>query len=183
MLYYFSSLFWLFEYTSHSRSDADKSYQLGIQRRARPAERLKKRHAEFQARKDASAPTSKSTLSNPSLWKDASPETQTLRKDPFNKYDPKPKLLSYPAAKKSQSQPPNSLIDPNHDRYMYIRKAGIPEPGKRPEKLRFDLSLLFTKEGEEFSIQEARAKSMGLLGKKWGPPPDAHSRLLKVGFD
>ena len=66
---------------------------------------------------------------------------------------------------------------------MYVRRAGIPEPGKRPEKLRFDLSLLFTKDGEEFSIQEARAKSMGLLGKKWGPPPDAQSRQLKVGFE
>jgi checkpoint serine/threonine-protein kinase len=31
--------------------------------------------------------------------------------------------------------------------------------------------LLFTSEGVEYSIQEARARSMGLLGKKWGPPP------------
>lgn len=33
-----------------------------------------------------------------------------------------------------------------------------------------DLSLIFTKEGVEYSIQEARARSMGLLGKKWPPP-------------
>jgi checkpoint serine/threonine-protein kinase len=46
-----------------------------------------------------------------------------------------------------------------------------PLPGKRPEKLRFNLSLLFTQEGKEYSAQEARARSMGLLGKKWGPPP------------
>lgn len=46
-----------------------------------------------------------------------------------------------------------------------------PAPGKRPEKLRCNLSLLFTEEGVEYSIQEARARSMGLLGKKWGPPP------------
>jgi checkpoint serine/threonine-protein kinase len=46
-----------------------------------------------------------------------------------------------------------------------------PIPGKRREKLRFNLSLLFTEKGEEYSVQEARARSMGLLGKKWGPPP------------
>jgi checkpoint serine/threonine-protein kinase len=46
-----------------------------------------------------------------------------------------------------------------------------PAPGKRPEKLRFNLSLLFTEEGKEYSIQEARARSMGLLGKKWAPLP------------
>lgn len=33
------------------------------------------------------------------------------------------------------------------------------------------MGLLFTEEGVEYSIQEARARSMGLLGKKWGPPP------------
>lgn len=46
-----------------------------------------------------------------------------------------------------------------------------PAPGKRPEKLRFNFSLLFTDDGVEYCIQEARARSMGLLGKKWGPPP------------
>ena len=46
-----------------------------------------------------------------------------------------------------------------------------PAPGKRKEKLRFNLSLLFTEDGVEYSMQEARARSMGLLGKKWGPPP------------
>ena len=43
-------------------------------------------------------------------------------------------------------------------------------PGRRPEKLRFNLSLLYTEEGMEFSMPESRARSMGLLGKKWGPP-------------
>ena len=49
-----------------------------------------------------------------------------------------------------------------------------PAPGKRPEKLRFNLSLLFT-EGVEYSIQEARARSKGLFGKKWGPPTESES--------
>lgn len=43
---------------------------------------------------------------------------------------------------------------------------------KRPERLRFDLTLLF-KDGQEYCIQEARARSLGLLGKKWGPPPSS----------
>ena len=33
------------------------------------------------------------------------------------------------------------------------------------------MNLLFTDEGMEYSIQEARARSMGLLGKKWAPLP------------
>ncbi|CAL1716355.1 unnamed protein product [Somion occarium] len=164
------------------RADAEQAYQLGVQRRARPAERLKKRYAEFQARPFPSTLPSKSPLSNPDLWKDASPETQALRKDPFKNYNPKPKLLSY-APPKSTPQYTNTLLDPNHDRYAHIRNPAPLAPGKRPEKLRFNLSLLFTSEGEEYSIQEARARSMGLLGKKWGPPPEAQTRQVKVGFD
>ena len=56
-----------------------------------------------------------------------------------------------------------------------------PVPGRRKEKLRFNLSLLFTEDGVEYSMQEARARSMGLLGKKWGPPP-APERDRRVTF-
>lgn len=56
-----------------------------------------------------------------------------------------------------------------------------PIPGKRPEKLRFNLSLLFTEDGTEYSMQEARARSMGLLGKKWAPPPEATQLRVKFG--
>lgn len=63
-----------------------------------------------------------------------------------------------------------------------------PAPGRRPEKLRFNLSLLFTPSGVEYSAQEVRARSMGLLGKKWGPPPaselrDSSSGAVKVNFN
>ena len=37
----------------------------------------------------------------------------------------------------------------------------------------FNFQLLFTPEGVEYSMQEARARSMGLLGKTCGPPPEA----------
>jgi checkpoint serine/threonine-protein kinase len=64
-------------------------------------------------------------------------------------------------------------------------------PGRRPEKLRFNLSLLYTEEGVEYSMPESRARSMGLLGKKWGPPPASElsttlsstSSTIKVDFN
>ncbi|KAJ2924847.1 hypothetical protein H1R20_g12237, partial [Candolleomyces eurysporus] len=55
----------------------------------------------------------------------------------------------------------------------YALMLAPPPPGKRPEKLRFNMGLLFTEEGVEYSIQEARARSMGLFGKKWAPPPSS----------
>jgi len=59
-----------------------------------------------------------------------------------------------------------------------------PVPGRRPEKLRFNLSLLFTEDGIEYSAAEVRARSMGLLNKKWGPPPPSESReLIRVNFN
>ena len=63
-----------------------------------------------------------------------------------------------------------------------------PTAGKRPEKLRLNLKLLFTEEGGEYSMQEARARSMGLLGKRWGPPPAselsrANSSTMRVNFN
>jgi checkpoint serine/threonine-protein kinase len=63
-----------------------------------------------------------------------------------------------------------------------------PTAGKRPEKLRLNLKLLFTEEGGEHSMPEARARSMGLLGKRWGPPPAselsrANSSTMRVNFN
>lgn len=73
----------------------------------------------------------------------------------------------------------NSSSTADHSRYAPILAA--PVPGRRPEKLRFDLKLLFTAEGGEYSYQEARAKSAGLLGKKWGPPPTSELRAPPAG--
>ena len=56
-----------------------------------------------------------------------------------------------------------------------------PAPGRRPEKLRFNLSLLFTPSGVEYSAAEVRARSIGLLGKKWGPPAASELRDLSAG--
>jgi checkpoint serine/threonine-protein kinase len=76
----------------------------------------------------------------------------------------------------SSTKPPADIArnnkgkdSPSGSRYALM--LAPPVPGKRPEKLRFNLSLLFTEEGKEYSAQEARARSMGLLGKKWTLPP------------
>ncbi|KAL4249777.1 Mitotic spindle checkpoint protein Bub1/Mad3 [Abortiporus biennis] len=166
------------------RTDAEKVYQLGIQRRARPLERLKKRYAEFQSR----PPTSRrsNTQSN-SIWREAPPQTQALRKEPLRNYSSKPSSSQQPSNKpataststSTSSSPPST--GPSHNRYAHIRAP--PQPGKRPEKLRFNLALLFTEDGTEYSIQEARARSMGLLGKKWGPPPPSELPRTSVRFD
>lgn len=59
-----------------------------------------------------------------------------------------------------------------------------PVPGRRPEKLRFNLSLLFTGDGVEYSAAEVRARSMGLLNKKWGSPPPSEAReTVRVNFN
>lgn len=65
---------------------------------------------------------------------------------------------------------------------------GPPAAGRRPEKLRLGLNLLFTEEGGEYSMPEARARSMGLLGKRWGLPPAsetsrANLSTMRVNFN
>ncbi|KAJ7274424.1 hypothetical protein B0H12DRAFT_1088678 [Mycena haematopus] len=63
-----------------------------------------------------------------------------------------------------------SLATTAEARYAHI--FAPPPPGKRPEKPQFDLSLLFS--DKEYCIEEARARSIGLYGKKWpAPPPPA----------
>ena len=78
----------------------------------------------------------------------------------------------------SQSKrPPAASIHGEYDPYIYMR---APQPeGKKPEKYRFDLSLLF-KDEKESCFEEARARSLGLLGKKWGPPAIESKRNLEI---
>ncbi|KAJ7066952.1 hypothetical protein C8F01DRAFT_1341160 [Mycena amicta] len=52
-------------------------------------------------------------------------------------------------------------------RYAHIYAP--PPPGKRKEIHKFDISLLLS--DKEYCIEEARAKSLGLYGKKWPAPP------------
>ncbi|KAH7907133.1 Mad3/BUB1 homology region 1-domain-containing protein [Hygrophoropsis aurantiaca] len=148
------------------RTEADKAFRSGISRSARPVERLKKRYRDFQSRPSSSKPST--TPFRPS----GSTEVDALRRNPLKNYN----LPSSSTASQSKpdSSSPSSSTSPPHSRYAPM--LAPPVPGRRPEKLRFNLSLLFTKEGVEYSAAEVRARSMGLLGKKWGPPPASELR-------
>ncbi|KAI0926092.1 hypothetical protein AcV5_008647 [Taiwanofungus camphoratus] len=154
---------------SGRRPQAEAIYQQGIQRRARPVEPLRRRYEEFKGRSGA-PPLS---ASDSSLWKTAPPQTQALRRDPLMNHS-----SNKPSVQESSSSSSSALAKHTHDRYAPM--LAPPVPGKRPEKLRFNLSLLFTEDGTEYSMQEARARSMGLLGKKWGPPPP--SEVVRIDF-
>ncbi|PFH52982.1 hypothetical protein AMATHDRAFT_1710 [Amanita thiersii Skay4041] len=121
------------------RTEADAIYCKGISCNARPLERLKTRYRDFQNRKGSSAPSASSSATIASSSKSQHPST----------------VVALTSVNSTAQQ-------------RYAIMLAPPAPGKRPEKLCFNLSLLFN-DGVEYSIQEARAKSMGLLGKKWAP--------------
>ena len=167
-------------------------YLHGIKRRARPVERLKKRYTEFQARASKPPPS----RPNVAVWQNAPPDVQALRRNPLKNHTKNKATVasssssSQAAASTSKSMPPPSNGAPSgakphmktaHDRYAPM--LAPPAPGKRPEKLRFNLGLLFTEEHVEYSIQEARARSIGLLGKKWAPLPVAKSARVNFNDD
>ncbi|KAA1467499.1 hypothetical protein DENSPDRAFT_813159 [Dentipellis sp. KUC8613] len=183
-------------------SDANQVFTAGIQRKARPIERLKKRYELFKQRTSAKppAPPPKPAITLPKTK--GTPEADMLRRNPLKNQDPSkagtssrktssssraaaapapsastsgPSSLSSslsastsapPKASSSSSSP---SVSGQTKKNPYAAVFAPPPPGKRPEKLRFELPLLLTKEGKEYSMPEARARSMGLLGKKWQP--------------
>ncbi|KAG8213013.1 Mad3/BUB1 homology region 1-domain-containing protein [Butyriboletus roseoflavus] len=162
------------------RTDADKVFRTGIARSARPIERLKKRYRDFQSR-----PSSKHQSA--SFRSSGNSEVDALRRSPFKNHDPAPSTSSS-TSKSSSAVPSSSTNNPSTAHGRYAPMLAPPAPGRRPEKLRFNLSLLFTPSGVEYSTQEVRARSMGLLGKKWGPPPaselrDSSSGAVMVNFN
>ena len=115
-------------------------------------------------------------------------ETDLLRRQPLKNYDnASVTTRSQPSSAPSYRAPSDSSSSTSysHNRYSYM--LAPPVSGKRPEKLRLDLHLLFTEEGGEYSMPEARARSMGLFGKKWGPPASelsqANASTMLVNFD
>ncbi len=81
----------------------------------------------------------------------------------------------YTASTKSASSSSVKHAPPSSVESRYAVMLAPPIPGKRQEKMMFQMSLLFA-DGMEYSIQESRARSVGLLGKKWGPPPPSEMR-------
>ncbi|KAF6754467.1 other/BUB protein kinase [Ephemerocybe angulata] len=141
-------------------SEAEKLYLKGIERGVRPLERLKTRYKDFQSRSRQKASiASSSGGAGPSTTKSLASQGRTTSS-------------SSVASTSAQSTTSANIVSFNSTAASrYALMLAPPPPGKRPEKLRFNMGLLFTDDGVEYSIQEARARSMGLLGKKWGPPP------------
>jgi checkpoint serine/threonine-protein kinase len=138
-------------------------YHLGIERRARPVEKLKKLYQEFKSRQPSAS--ARVSTTNPSAASKARPSSSAAK--PSSSEDPAP--------------PPLPNVAPPTDGYARIKGPVV--AGKRREKLRLDLSLLMTDEGIEYSNAEARARSLGLLGKKWASlsvPPPAPQVVPKV---
>jgi checkpoint serine/threonine-protein kinase len=171
-----------------SHAAAGEVYHAGIQRKARPVERLKKKYDEFR-RRTSTKPPIPPPMAGVTLPKaKGTAEADLLRRQPLKNYDsasvtPRPQPSSGPS---SHVPSESSSSTSPHNRYSYM--LAPPASGKRPEKLRLHLHLLFTEEGEEYSMPEARARSMGLFGKKWGPPPAfelsrANVSTMPVNFD
>ncbi len=150
----------------YRREEAELVYQKGIKKSARPVERLKSRYREFQSRRPLSSNASSATGS-PSH---TSTKTESSRPPAVNAL---PRLgdNSSSSSKTVGSLSCQSTTFNSTAASRYATMLAPPVPGKRLEKIRCNMSLLWTDEGVEYSIQEARARSMGLLGKKWGPPP------------
>lgn len=123
---------------------------MGISRQARPTERLKKRFSDFQTRVGLTAADQPPHDTQPSASNNEGAGRSRRRRS---------------SGKSSASSPPSTAAT------RYATMLAPPAPGKRPEVFKFDMSLLYTPEAGEFCIQEARAKSMALLGKKWAPIP------------
>lgn len=120
-----------------------------MEKKVRPLERLKTRYQEFQSRAASGSGQVSASKTVPPTSSSVPPSTSS------SATTSSANLVSFNSTAASR----------------YALMLAPTPPGKRPEKLKFNMGLLFTEEGVEYSIQEARARSMGLLGKKWGPPP------------
>jgi checkpoint serine/threonine-protein kinase len=102
---------------------------------------------------------------------------ESLRDNPLKNFSDA-KLSAGGVPNSSQAQVSNGpKFIPSSDPYIHMTQPAAASGSKRPERLRFDLTLLF-KDGQELCIQEARARSLGLLGKKWGPPPGSEQSSM-----
>ncbi|KAH7341664.1 Mad3/BUB1 homology region 1-domain-containing protein [Rhizoctonia solani] len=102
----------------------------------------------------STAPLLSSSTSAPSASISSAPQASSSTSDPLPAW-PKPKPL------KPLPSLPKRLRNP------------APGPGKKAEQICLPLARLQASGSslEEYSPDEARARALGLLGKKWAPPP------------
>jgi checkpoint serine/threonine-protein kinase len=171
-----------------SHSAASEVYRAGIQRKARPVERLKKKYDEFRRRTYSKPPIPPPAPQVTLPKANGTLEADSLRRQPLKNYEnPRVTKQSHLSSAPSSHAPSASSSSTSHSHNRYAYMLAPPAAGRRPEKLRLNLKLLFTEEGE-YSMPEARARSMGLLGKRWGPPPAselsrAKSSTMRVNFN
>ncbi|KAL5504129.1 BUB1_2 [Sanghuangporus vaninii] len=160
--------------------EAEQAYRLGIQRSKRGADRLKTRYREFKERVE-SKNTFKPSHRPPHIPPgESSSLGAKLYRNPLRNISNKrtngattgasgdAEAAEAPESPGKKDTSAKRSSDPYS--HMIATMNAPPTPGKKPERYQIDMSLLF-KDGQEFCIQEARAASLGLLGKKWGPPP------------
>jgi checkpoint serine/threonine-protein kinase len=159
------------------QSEAERIYRLGIERRARPFEKLKRLYNDFMERNGLS--------STPS----PKPEPPAKKMSSSHSHQTSQASTSKEPSRREPSRKEPSRVKEELPRDGYARMKGPPVAGKRREKLRVDLSLLMTPDGVEYCAAEARARSLGLLGKKWAsllapPRPQGNQRptILRVNF-
>jgi checkpoint serine/threonine-protein kinase len=135
---------------------------MGITKRARPLERLKKRYADFLSRHSMPPPTA-----HPPKPAAAAATAASLSASAVSS------TASTSAPAPAQDAPPSLH---GHNRYAPLLVPGA--PGKRPERLMCTLSLIWDPATQsEWCLEEARARSQGLLGKAWPPLVDATVRV------
>lgn len=135
----------IIELISYSLAKADEIYRMGISKSARPLSRIKDNYTAFQTR-------------HPQFQSGSPPPQPATPSAPH----PKPSGLTASTSSPSAPPPPNSVLE----------RHPPAAPGKRPEKWECDFSLIWDPHTQqEWCFEEARARSMGLLGKKWAPLP------------
>ncbi|KAF8526329.1 hypothetical protein BU17DRAFT_40832 [Hysterangium stoloniferum] len=160
-------------------TEAETVLGLGIRTQAKPINRLRNFQEAYQTRRSEGGALRKAA----SIFTEhrCSNNLKALRADPLRKIAP-PSTLLVPHAKNDVSitnffnVPSTGLTHPN----PYAHLSAPPLPGKRPEKLRVDLTLLLEADGTEYCLHEARARHLGLLGKKWPAPPPPQSELMST---
>ncbi|KIY65869.1 hypothetical protein CYLTODRAFT_491961 [Cylindrobasidium torrendii FP15055 ss-10] len=175
-------------------ADAEHVYKMGLKRKCRPLDRLKARYKDFKYRIDPDQGTP--DFADPHRTPTGADFVSTKPASTASAVSP---LASSAKASPNFSSPSSS--SPSNAQHSTPRSASTREsryalmlqPAQskgRPEKLQCNMSLLFTPDHVEYSASEARARTLGLLGKKWAPLPitslaqPAHtSSSVRVNFD
>src|SRR6267154_3056938 len=129
---YHSAFLWL-----ESHSAASEVYRAGIQRKARPVERLKKKYDEFRRRTSSKPPIPPPAPQLTLPKAKGTPEADSLRRQPLKNYENSRVIKQSQPSSSHAPSTSSSSTSHSHNRYSYM--LAPPVAGKRPEKLRLNL--------------------------------------------